>query len=319
MRLNDIGEEKAISSFIEAIQTGGCKRKDMLAGPGEDDCAVVLIEGEKYLLSSDLLTRTKHFPKEMSYWQMGWSLAAVNFSDIASMGGTPLFLTVSIAIPNVELKKLLELGYGLRDCATEFGAKIVGGDLNHHSELVIDASVFGKSPEKTLRRKNAQVGDYVCVTGELGSAYLGVLAILDQIQVDKEVKEKAFKALFEPYPRVKEGIKLSKGSATSAIDCSDGLWKSLYHICSNSNVGAKIESNKLPVDDSILKASIENEIPLKNLVGKGSDYELLFTTPNEDDVRKVGGYIIGKITEDKEINLDGKNINYKSTSYNHFE
>jgi len=274
-RLVDLGERVAIRR-IEAILTKG---KNTL-GIG-DDCAAIDL-GNKYLLvTTDMMSQRTHIPPQMTSYQMGWFLVAINLSDIAAKGGTPLGLVCSFGLPKKTSETYLkELTKGANACAVRFGTMIVGGDTKETTEITLCGTAFGTvKKDEFMSRIGARPGDVVAVTGTLGKAGAGYYAL------KRNKKEKKLsKALLEPQPRLKEGRLLAQlRSVTSSMDLSDGLSASLYQLKEINSVGFEIDKNALPLASGLNKRFYANHRidPYSLALHFGGDYELLVTVPQE--------------------------------------
>ncbi|MHC1595293.1 MAG: thiamine-phosphate kinase [Candidatus Syntropharchaeales archaeon] len=273
----------------------------------EEDCAIVKFGGEYLLISSDMLHQKTDFPPQTTPYQMGWSLVAVNLSDIAAMGGKPLFMVNALGLPgDFKIEAFEELLSGINACASRFGVRVIGGDLDSHEEVTLTGTVIGISNEgQIVRRSGARVGDLVCVTGNLGSAGGGLRLLENEKDFDRS--NPLVKALLEPMPRVEEGLMLSgSGSVTSMTDISDGLSVSLADLARASRVGFKIEEERIPVYSDELLALAWSA---------GGDYELLFTVVPEkiDELERIVDFtVIGSAVE------EGAGDKLSPLGYDHF-
>lgn len=263
-----------------------------------EDCAVIDLADAEYLVATtDMFHRTTDFPEEMSAWQIGWMCAAGTLSDIAAMGAHPCGLLVSIGLPDLPPAFVESMIDGMSACARECGTAIIGGDTDSHQELTISGTALGRMrKDQILRRRGAQVGDLVCVTGYLGTAGAGMRALESGRAADDPV---AVKKLFEPIPRIAEGIRLAESKAvTSMMDNSDGLSISLYQLAEVNGCGFTIQADSLPVLSGLdrdLGVSPDLELALYS----GGDFELLFTVAPErlDDAMDACELtIIGEVT-----------------------
>ncbi|MBA7550470.1 Thiamine-monophosphate kinase [subsurface metagenome] len=217
---------------------------------------------------------------------MGWSAVAVNLSDIAAMGAHPFAFTIAMGIPaHTETAFVDEVVEGIENCASAYNTAVVGGDITKSKELILTGTCLGFA-DNPVRRAGAEVGDLVCVTGSLGNAALGMNIIKKgtKLKVPERVEEVAKKALFQPVPRVKEGVILAdSGLVTAMIDISDGLALSLAELAKSSNVGFEIYEDKVPVLSEEIRSAWEGDLDLSMLDLRelafyfGGDYELLFT------------------------------------------
>ena len=274
-----------------------------------EDCAVIDLADAEYLVATtDMFHRATDFPEEMSAWQIGWMSAAGTLSDIAAMGAHPCGLLVSIGLPDLPPAFVESMIDGMSACARECGTAIIGGDTDSHQELTITGTALGRvRKDQILRRRGAQVGDLVCVTGYLGTAGAGMRALELGRAADGLV---AVKKLFEPVPRIAEGIRLAESKAvTSMMDNSDGLSISLYQLAEVNGCGFTIQADSLPVLPG-LDPDLGLGPDLELALYAGGDFELLFTVAPER-LPDAGGAceltIIGEVTPvEGEITLDGK-------------
>jgi thiamine-monophosphate kinase len=303
IKVSSIGERALISRLSEIFKVPKGKesgQKGILVGTGSDDCAVLDLKGEDFLVvTTDMLHRTTDFPREMTPWQMGWMSAAVNLSDIAAMGAEPAGLLMAIGMPaDTKIAFVEELAKGMQACAEFCGTAIIGGDLDTHSELTITGTALGRvKKSQLLLRRGAKPGDFVCVTGNTGSAG----AALEALQSRKPVSETILKALFEPIPRTKEArILAESGAVTSMMDTSDGLAMSLYDLSGESHVGFRIRENTLPILREVREFVSSFEELMELSLYTGGDFELLITI-DPQQIKKVQNIcnlaVIGECTE----------------------
>jgi thiamine-monophosphate kinase len=254
-----------------------------------DDCAVFSCGDRMMVITTDMLHRTTDFVPGMSDWQAGWMSAAVTLSDIASMGAAPAFILIAVGLD--DWRCLNGVMQGAQDCCHTFGAKIIGGDIDRHSELTVVTTGLGiVEPEHLVRRTGARVGDLVCITGMPGQAQ----AWLDGFHQFE-------KALFEPRPRVEEGRKLGKAGVSAMMDDSDGIALSLYDLMGVNSCGFSLDSGTLPLPVGVP----HNQARELALYG-GGDYELIFTiAPERYPVPGVPATVIGKVIAAKEALVDG--------------
>ena len=317
MKVSKIKEKE----LIDLICSNFSNKKDVFLGAGRDDCAAIDF-GEWYLiLTTDMLHRNADFPNQMSAYQIGWTTVAVNLSDIASMGAKPFSFVVAMGIPgDTDTKFMKELSQGMEACASKYDVSIVGGDIDRNDELTLVGTAIGKVNKKRLvQRKGAKIGDILCVTGNLGSAETGLKIALGTENVSRDVKEALLKALFEPEPRVREGIELSK-YATSMTDISDSLATSLYDLAKQSKVGFKLQEKQIPTLEEV-KRFTKNKKDLKDIMlYGGGDFELLFTINPKNlhsASQKLDFCVIGETVE-KGIYLDDPKQMVDSKGYRHF-
>ena len=250
-----------------------------------DDCALLqLAPGMQLAVSSDMLVEGRHFFADVNPASLGHKALAVNLSDLAACGATPLAFTLALALPDVNEAWLQGFSGGLWALADAHGCELIGGDTTQ-GPLNICITVFGEVPRgQALLRSGAQAGDDVYVSGTLGDARLALDAIRGRLPVPEDLLAQARTRLEKPTPRVALGSAL-RGIATAAIDISDGLAGDLGHILKASGVGARIETAlatsliaSTPLN-TWARAFLGPEKQLEYIVAGGDDYELAFTAP----------------------------------------
>ena len=296
MTIYELGETAVVSAIIRNLDIEF------------EDCALIGITDSEYLVATtDMFHQATDFPEEISAWQIGWMCAAGTLSDIAAMGAHPCGLLVSTGLPDLPQAFVESMIDGMSACARKCGTAIIGGDTDSHQELTITGTALGRvRKDQILRRRGAQIGDLVCVTGYLGTAGAGMRALELGLAADDPA---AVKKLFEPIPRIAEGIRLAESKAvTSMMDNSDGLSESLYQLAEVNGCGFTIHADSLPVlpvlePDLVLGPDIELALYA------GGDFELLFTVAPErlaDAEAACELTVIGEVTPVAgEITLDG--------------
>ncbi|KAF5413441.1 MAG: Thiamine-monophosphate kinase [Candidatus Methanophagaceae archaeon] len=308
MKIEQLGEIGLIERITKKFRVS---TESIAVGAGEDDCAVIELARAdyKYLVATtDMLQESTHLPVGISPFQIGWSAVAVNLSDIAAMGARPYAFTIALGIPaHTETAFVDAMVEGIADCASAYDTAVVGGDIAKSKELILTGTCFGFA-DKPVRRAGAKVGDLVCVTGSVGNAALGLKILKEWLTVPKKVEETAKKALFQPVPRIPEGITLAdSGLVTSMLDISDGLALSLAELARSSKVGFEIYEAKVPVLSEEMRAAVR-DVDLRELAFfYGGDYELLFTMDADvlaDEFatlqKKVGISVIGVVVPSEE-------------------
>jgi len=286
-----------------------------------DDCAVIKYEeGKQTVVTTDMLIEGVHF--DLTYCPMkhlGYKAVAVNVSDIYAMNATPRQILVSIAISNrFSLEAIEEFYAGMLLACKNFHVDLVGGDTSSSKTgMVINITAIGSADKNEIvYRSGAKPTNLLCVSGDLGSAYLG-LQILERekkifqenpnIQPDLSGNDYLIERQLKPEAR-KDIIKKLKEigvKPTSMIDISDGLASETLHLCTESNVGCRLYENKIPIDDTAIERAKEfNLNPTVCALNGGEDYELLFTIDikDHDKIKKLASDIsvIGHITEKTE-------------------
>ncbi len=288
MKLREVGERETISRLAEIFgECGYC-------GIGED-CGVFECEGLS-VVSTDVIRRSTHIPREMNLFQAGWYAVNASLSDIASMGAVPRYILLYLGLPvDMELEEVLEIARGIQKACEFHGICVIGGDTKSHKELTIGVTSIGMA-ERVMLRRGAMPGDIICTTGELGGAAAAFYALIHGVEVPPELLKKAF----EPVARVREGRIIAK-YASSCIDISDGLAYSLYELSRQSGVGFEVFMEDIPVSEWVREISRATGEDEKEMVfHKGGDFELLFTISPENLKKlkeELTVYPIGRVTQ----------------------
>lgn len=324
MDISKLGEFGLIERLTKDITT---KNGSTKYGVG-DDCAVLDYKGKKTLMTTDMLMEGVHFDRTyIDMWHLGYKSATVNISDIFAMNGTPRQITVSIAISKSFTVEDLDAFYaGLKAACDKWNVDIVGGDTtSSYTGMAISITCIGEGEEgEIVYRNGAKDTDLICVSGDIGAAYMG-LQLLEREksvyyqQVDEARKKNDRRALeelahFQPEFAGKEyllqrqmrpdargditaRLKAANIHPTAMIDVSDGVSSELMHICKQSGCGCRIYEKNLPIDyqTAVMAEELNMNVTTCALNG-GEDYELLFTVP-------IGDY--AKIEEMEDIRIIG--------------
>lgn len=305
-----------------------------------DDAAVLSYPDSRVLVTSDLLLEGVHF--DFTYVplkHLGYKAIAVNLSDIYAMNGTPRQVTVSLGISQrFTVEHIEELYAGMRLACEVYGVDIVGGDTTASKQgLVISITCIGDAKEdEIVYRDGAKDTDLICVSGNLGAAYMG-LQLLEREKVasngrrdfvpDFKGKEYLIERQLKPEPRrdIIEALRKAGVKPTSMMDISDGLSSELIHICKGSHAGCRIYEERIPIDyqTAVMAEELNMNLVTAALNG-GEDYELLFTVPLSDfeKVSKIEDvHIIGRITREElgcaMVTRDGESeIELKAQGFN---
>jgi len=332
MRITEIGEFGLIDRLKETLGPPGA---GVVVGIG-DDVAVLRAPGDRYLLATcDIQVEGIHFLKEaISSYQLGRKAAAINISDIAAMGGLPTYLLVSLALPKETTVEYVDSLYkGLKEETEAAGVEIVGGNMSHSPQIMIDIFLLGEvEADHLLLRSGARPGDKVLVTGSVGGSGAGLALLLDPTRdrTGEEAKE-VLKAHLSPTPRLKEGRAIARSRlATSMIDVSDGTVSDIAHICEASRVGVRLWADALPLSPATCAiAEALGKEPLEWALHAGEDYELIFTAPADkaeelavlvENETTTPVTIIGEIIEEG-MNLvlpSGESLPLEPRGWDHF-
>lgn len=332
-----LGEFGLINKLTEQIKL---VNPSTIKGVG-DDAAVLDYADKQVLVTTDLLLEGIHF--DLTYVplkHLGYKAAVVNFSDIYAMNGTPKQITVSLGISKrFTIEHIQELYEGIRTAAEIYGVDIVGGDTSASvTGLLISITCIGEADkDKVVYRNGAKDTDLICVSGDLGAAYMG-LQLLEREKVassgQKDFqpefggKEYILERQLKPEAR-KDVIKALADAGivpTAMMDISDGLSSELLHICKQSNAGCRIYEERIPIDyqTAVMASEINMNLVTAALNG-GEDYELLFTAPlsvHEKLAQIDSIRIIGHITKPElgcaMITRDGNEMSLQAQGWNAF-
>jgi thiamine-monophosphate kinase len=311
--LSALGEFGLIRHLTEKIKL---QNTSSLKGVG-DDAAVLSFPDKKIVVTTDLLTEGIHFNlMYVPLKHLGYKAVVVNLSDVYAMNARPRQITVSIAVSSkFSLEAMDELYSGIYLACEKYGVDLVGGDTTGSlTGLVISITAIGEADADTIAyRSGAQVNDLLCVSGDLGGAYMGLQLLERENEVFKvnpkeQPKLEGYDYILErqlkPEAR-KDVIELLNEldvKPTSMIDISDGLSSEILHLCEESRVGCNIYEDKIPMDNQTKMFAQELNInPIVAALNGGEDYELLFTVPlaDHDKIKKEFDFtIIGHITEE---------------------
>ena len=334
MTLKSIGE----FGFIKKISRGCLIRPDhVIKSIGDDAAAFTIAPDLVSLITTDLLVERIHFIRNsISGFDLGYKSLAVNLSDIAAMGGNAREAFISIAIPeNCPLVYLESFYDGMKSLAARFDVNILGGDTTSSKEdLIINIVVQGTVDRaQMLCRDAARPGDIIVSSGYLGDSKAGLYLILNNIPTDTENLQALYRAHVLPEPHLHEGRFLASQPGTHAgIDTSDGLSSDLEHIAEESQVGATLYSDKIPVSESLLKFCSRFDFdPVEYALSGGEDYTLLCTVAPESAKETAAQFqaefkkplfLIGEINDKSGLTLtspDGSSKTIAPTGWNHFK
>lgn len=299
-------------------------RADVILAVG-DDCALLAPPAEQNLaLSVDTLVSGVHFFSDTDPRGLGHKALAVNLSDLAASGAKPAWCSLALTLPQIDEAWLSEFSAGFFALASKHNISLVGGDTTQ-GPLSITVQVIGTVPKgQALLRSGAKPNDLIYVSGPIGNAGLGLLARQGSWMIEDLA---IFAALERPNPRIELGLSLH-GVASACIDISDGLAADLGHILVQSQVGAEIEWDRLPLSTPV-REFITHSGDLGFPLRAGDDYELCFTVPShhQDEVERtlrhleLNGACIGRIESRPGLRIGSASgpINLGGSGYEHFK
>lgn len=307
-----------------------------------DDAAVIDHFGKQTVVTTDLLLEGIHF--DLMYTplkHLGYKSVMVNLSDIYAMNAQPTQITVSIGISNrVSMEALNEFYEGIYLACEKHGVDLIGGDTSTSQKgFIISITAIGEvAPDKFVKRSTAQKGDLICVSGDLGGAFLG-LTLMErekkiylenpQVQPDLENESYIVGRLLKPEARkdMIEFFEKNEIIPTSMMDVSDGISSEVMHLCKQSNLGCRIYEEKLPIHDESRRAAYKFGLdPTVCALNGGEDYELIFTLKQEDHEKITFNEeisVIGYMTELEEgcklLTKGGNTFNITAQGWNAFQ
>jgi thiamine-monophosphate kinase len=307
-----------------------------------DDAAVIDHFGKQTVVTTDMLVEGIHF--DLMYTplkHLGYKSVVVNLSDVFAMNGTPTHITLNIAFSNrFSVEALDEFYEGVYAACEKYNVDLIGGDTSSSQKgFIISVTAIGEiAAEKIVKRSGANKGDLICVSGDLGAAFLG-LTLLErekkiylenpEIQPDLENQQYIVGRLLKPEAR-KDIIEFFEQSAiqpTSMMDVSDGLSSEILHLCKQSNLGCVVYEDKIPINDDAKQYAYKLELdPTACALSGGEDYELVFTLPQSEYEKLVLNEqisVIGYMTDPDEgvkiITKGGSTHNLTAQGWNAFK
>lgn len=335
--LSTLGEFGLIDHLAKGVTTSNASS---LKGIG-DDAAVIDAGDDVMLLSTDMMVEGIHFDLAyMPLMHLGYKAVAINVSDIAAMNGKPEQVVVAIGISNrFSLEAIDALYEGIRTACKDFKVDLVGGDTTASpSGLILNISILGRTKKgNEVYRSGAGDKDVICVTGDLGAAYIGLQVLQREkevflanpsMQPELEKHEYVVGRQLRPKARMDIIHELADLGVkpTSMIDISDGLASELFHISKNSGVGVHIFEDKIPIDQDAFNTAVEFKLdPFTCALNGGEDYELLFTI-KQADVEKLKNHsdiqFIGYVHPNQKQNIlvmkSGNTVPLKAQGWVHF-
>jgi len=310
--ISSLGEFGLIEHLTKNIEL---QNASSVLGVG-DDAAVIDHFGKQTVITTDLLLEGVHF--DLMYTplkHLGYKSVIVNLSDIYAMNATPTQIIMSIGISNrFSVEAIDEFYEGVYAACDKYGVDLVGGDTTSSQKgFVISVTAIGEvAPDKFVKRSTSQKGDLLCVSGDLGAAYVGLLYLEREkkiymespgVQPDLEGESYVIGRLLKPEARkdIVEFFSKEEIQPTAMMDISDGLSSEILHVCKQSNLGCVLYEEKIPIAEEMKKAAFKFEIdPTACALSGGEDYELLFTIPQAEYDKLVLNEqisVIGYMTE----------------------
>lgn len=312
-----LGEFELIGLLSKTLKN---KRNGIKVGIG-DDTAVFELKGALGLLTCDALVEGVHFLRNWKsltpdfFYYLGRKLVSISVSDVASMGGAPLYSLVTLGIPDwMEVEELKELYEGVNSALEEYNFSLIGGDTVKSPNFFLDLSLLGISNKNcVMLRSKAKPGDLVGVTGTLGDSRAG----LEQLLRGKVEDVYLIERFLNPKARLKEGVKALEIGVLCSTDVSDGFVFNLYTIAESSKVRIDLNSSEIPISENLEKFAGDGA--LQYALYGGEDYELIITFPEEkkEKLENLGFKTVGTVSQGEGVFLNGKFLEKKG--YDHFK
>jgi len=325
MQIDSLGEFGLIDQLVSRLGS----RDDVVLGPGDDTAVVRTDDGTLLLLTADTLVEGVHFVREqLGPTDLGWKALAVSLSDIAAMGGTPRWATVSIRVPgDLEAEWCSMLYDGLNECAEQYDVAVVGGNVARSAagDISVDSSVVGTlEGRRYVTRAGARPDDVILLTGTTGLVAAG-RGCLDRGLATEPYAKHLLHAFIRPVPRLDAGRRAAaEPTVTAMIDVSDGLVADLGHICKSSGVAAEVYTAQVPIAPELSAyADVAGADPLALALAGGEDYELVVTCGPDgaDDVAgRIGATVIGRVRAGEGVTVldaDGRPVTVDVSGWNH--
>ena len=305
MLVSEVGEFGLIEVLAGVIgpdrEGAGANGFRLTLGIGDDTAAWETSRATE-LATTDTVVEGVHFTRDTTPWpDLGWKLMAANVSDIAAMGGLPLYSLVTLGLPaDTQVEDIRALYEGMLEGARKYDVAIVGGDIVRSPTMFVTLSLNGVHSGKPMLRSTAQPGYQVAVSGYLGSSAGGLRLMLDGMEADAEADAFLRHAHRRPEPHVQQGMLISQAGVGVAMDVSDGLLDDLSKLCTASGVGAEVRSDAVPVHPLLQRAFPHDALDMA--LNGGEDYLLLFAAPADlmsRAIEKLGppAAVIGEITD----------------------
>ncbi len=305
-------EEDIIRTGMEEI-----KRTSEVFG---DDAGAFRLDGRWVVITNDMFVQSTDMIPEMNFQDAGFKAVTANVSDLVAMGSKPAYFGFSIGLPESDADRARLCFRGISEAMDFYGMKLISADTNSANELIIDGIAVGMA-EKLLLRKNAKVGEVVCVTGDLGRSLSALLISLKGLEADEKMKKKLFEKILKPRARIEVVDGLSKIS-NCAIDVSDGLAKELRAISKASGCRIVVDVENIPVSEEVREFCELNSLdPAEIAMNSGEEYEIVFTTSKDAlDGVEFDFTVIGEVTKGEGVwmRTDSELKRIRDLSWRHF-
>lgn len=332
-KLGELGLVDLMAKMVNSSRDDSAPSWQQLKIGIGDDTAIWDCKAAIQLATVDSLVQDVHFRLKDTRWEdLGWKALAINLSDIAAMGGIPRYALVSLTLPpDTDVEDVASLYRGMIELAKNTGVAVIGGDTDGAPTLSVSVTILGSmhNTKTVLTRSTARVGEQIAVTGYLGTATAGFEMLDKKVKLDRKSTAALKQAFLRPTPRLAEGRLLLDSDIKTAIDISDGLVSDLTHICRASNVGAKINVDRIPIHP-VVEANFGKRA-LELALSGGEDYELLFAGSAKAiaSVKKVADCpitVIGEITAATDVkelvviaDSKGNQVKHKKSGWEHFK
>jgi thiamine-monophosphate kinase len=299
------------------------RRDDVVLGVGDDAALLRVPEGRLLVAATDTLVEGRHFFSEAPPDSIGHQALAVNLSDLAAMGAEPAWALLSLSLPDTDEPWLTAFAAGLQTLARRSGVDIVGGDTVRGPRVITVCALGHVEPGAALTRSGARAGDALYVSGWPGEAAAGLALLLEQ--ADARPDDVLVRRYRYAEPRIELGRAL-RGTASAAMDVSDGLLGDLSKLAAASGVAARVDLERLPISPALRRSGSREQQERLVLAG-GDDYELLFTLPPAIDAPRIAALEsvchvtrIGAIEAGAGVHCarDGRPVEVATRGYDHF-
>ncbi|MFN3813648.1 MAG: thiamine-phosphate kinase [Aquificaceae bacterium] len=297
MKISKIGE----FGLIEVL-------KKILSSPIiGDDTAPLEVNGRNFLLTVDTMLEDRHFKRQYAPSSVGWKAVSVNVSDIVASGGEPLYLLISLMLPDIEVSYVEEVYMGIKRACDFYKCKAIGGNLTRSEKICVDIFMVGRA-ERFVSRKGAKVGDGVYVSGTLGDSKAGLELLLMERKSYEDFELKLIERHTRPTARIDYTKHISK-HANACIDISDGLSSDAWHLSNRSCVKLSLRRDRIPFSEELsLFCKKHGKDPLEYALHGGEDYQLLFTHHESRHNPFLDITHIGYVEDGKGVYLDGEEL-----------